>query len=83
VTDYAEEPLTVDASSVYRIVLQGALDASWQNFVGDLRIQVRHEGARQAVTTLTGRVIDQAALMGILNFVYDLGMPLLSVERLG
>jgi hypothetical protein len=35
------------------------------------------------VTILTGRVVDQAALLGVLNNAYDLGFPLLSVECLG
>jgi hypothetical protein len=35
------------------------------------------------VTTLTGELIDQAALMGVLNSLYDMGYPLLKVERLG
>ncbi|GIK54442.1 MAG: hypothetical protein HND44_05545 [Chloroflexi bacterium] len=34
------------------------------------------------VTTLTGRLVDQAALLGVLNSVYSLGMPLLSVDCL-
>ena len=34
------------------------------------------------VTVLQGDVVDQAALLGILNLVYDLGLPLLSVQCL-
>jgi hypothetical protein len=36
----------------------------------------------QAVTELSGQLADQAALVGVLTSLYDLGMPLLSVERL-
>jgi hypothetical protein len=32
---------------------------------------------------LTGELRDQAALMGVLNALYDMGCPLLKVERLG
>ncbi|NTW00825.1 MAG: hypothetical protein HGA19_05875, partial [Oscillochloris sp.] len=32
-------------------------------------------------TVLTGRIVDQAALNGLLNKIYDLGFPLLSVAR--
>jgi hypothetical protein len=35
-----------------------------------------------AVTTLSGEIIDQAALMGILDTLYDIGYPLLCVEYL-
>ena len=36
-----------------------------------------------AVTALLGQLADQAALLGVLNFLYDLCLPLLSVECLG
>jgi hypothetical protein len=48
-----------------------------------MQIQVRRAESGAALTTLTGVVKDQAALAGILNLVYDLGMPLMSVEYLG
>jgi hypothetical protein len=34
------------------------------------------------ITVLSGELVDQAALMGVLNAVYDLGHTLLKVERL-
>ena len=37
---------------------------------------------KRPFTTLTGQVTDQAALMGILNHLYDLQLPLISVEYL-
>jgi hypothetical protein len=75
------KPMSIDDSAVYRIELQGALDRSWQDFLGEMEIQVRPGDSGPGVTTLTGLVADQAALSGILNFVCDLGMPLLSVTR--
>jgi len=38
------------------------------------------EEAGRVVTTLSGEVLDQAALMGILNNLYDLGYTILAVE---
>jgi hypothetical protein len=76
------KPLSIDDSAIYRIELQGALDRSWQDFLGEMEIQVRPGDSGPGVTILTGLVADQAALSGILSFVYDLGMPLLSVSRL-
>ena len=58
------------------------LPESWKDCVSGMLIQVRIEDSGAAVTALVGTVVDQAALMGILNLVYDLGMPLLSVECL-
>jgi hypothetical protein len=40
------------------------------------------QAGKPTVTTLTGELTDQAALMGVLNTVYDLGFTLLKVERL-
>jgi hypothetical protein len=48
-----------------------------------MSITVRRAGSEKSVTTLTGEVSDQAALMGVLSTLYDMGYPLLKVERLG
>jgi hypothetical protein len=41
-----------------------------------------HPAARPGATTLVGRVLDQAALIGVLEQLYSLGLPLLSIEHL-
>ena len=48
-----------------------------------MAITVRQATGQEPVTTLTGEVTDQAALLGMLNTLYDMGFPLLKVERLG
>lgn len=45
-----------------------------------MRVVNQGEG-RDATTTLTGPVADQAALLGILQKLYTLGLPLLLVQR--
>jgi hypothetical protein len=47
-----------------------------------MAITVRQAASQEPVTTLTGEVSDQAALMGVLSTLYDMGFPLLKVERL-
>ena len=64
----------------YRIYLQGILDPDWARDYVDLKLECVHVSATEDVTTLKGEVIDQAELMGILNMMYDLGLPLLGVE---
>jgi hypothetical protein len=64
----------------YRIYLQGILDPVWARDYVDLKLECVHVSPTQDVTTLKGEVIDQAELMGILNMMYDLGLPLLGVE---
>ena len=59
------------------------MDPSWSSRLGDMAITVRQAASQQPVTSLTGELTDQAALLGVLNTLYDMGFPLLRVERLG
>jgi len=62
---------------VYQIRIEGHLGRQWTDWFGGLTITLEADGD----TLLTGPVIDQAALYGLLKKVRDLGMPLLSVQR--
>jgi hypothetical protein len=73
------ERLTIDRAATYRIKIQGSMSQSWTDYLGALEIDVSHE-SDWPVTTLSGFVQDQAALLGVLNGLYDLGYPLLTVE---
>ena len=66
--------------AVYRIRVQGQLDASWSDRLAGMTITVDSENEQKPVTTLEGLLTDQAALSGILNTLYDLHLPVLSVE---
>jgi hypothetical protein len=81
--DPSSRRLLFDLPGRYRIRVGGRLSASWADRLGDMTITVRQAASQQAVTTLTGEVTDQAALMGVLSTLYDMGFPLLKVERLG
>jgi hypothetical protein len=61
--------------TVYRIRIKGHLDSQWSDWFEGLTITLEEDGN----TLLTGTVVDQAALHGLLKKVRDLGMPLLSV----
>ena len=61
---------------VYQIRIRGRLDARWTVWFEGLTIALEEGGD----TLLTGEVVDQAALYGLLKKVRDLGMPLLSVN---
>jgi hypothetical protein len=70
------EPKTnASQPAVYQIRLKGHLDSQWTDWFEDLTITLEEDGN----TLLTGPVVDQAALHGLLKKVRDLGMPLVSV----
>ena len=65
-----------DESGLYEIRIKGHLNNRWADWFEGLTITVEEDGD----TLLTGPVIDQAALHGLLKKVRDLGMPLVSVR---
>jgi hypothetical protein len=70
------------APATYAIRVRGVVDPWWADDFGGLRV-LSVGGGAAATTILTGRLPDQAALLGVLNALSDLGFPLLGVERLG
>ena len=72
--------LTLDKPAIYQIEVQGYLEEHWSDWLDGmaLRPQIIEDGIK--VIHLTGTVIDQAALHGLLRKIYDLGLPLLSVN---
>jgi hypothetical protein len=61
----------------YEIRIKGHLDGRWAAWFGGLTLTLEDNGD----TLLSGPVVDQAALHGLLRKVRDLGMPLISVIR--
>jgi hypothetical protein len=67
-----------DNPMVYQIRVKGHLGSQWTDWFEGLTITLEENGE----TLMTGPVVDQAALHGLLKKVRDLGMPLLSVSTI-
>lgn len=66
-----------EGPGLYEIRIEGHLDHRWAGWFDGLTLTLEDNGD----TLLTGPVVDQAALHGLLRKVRDLGMPLVSVRR--
>ena len=64
----------------YQIRVQGWLSERWMHWFEDMEVHVQTELGAET-TTLTGTVADQAALFGVLQQLYTLGLPVLLVRR--
>jgi hypothetical protein len=67
----------LDQPMTYQIRIKGHLGPRWRDWFGGMTITLEDDGE----TLLTGPVVDQAALHGLLTKVRDLGMPLISAIR--
>jgi hypothetical protein len=71
--------MNTDRTEVYQITVRGRLDARWSDWFGGMAIACESASDGLPVTALTGPVIDQAALRGILWKLWDLNLNLVSV----
>jgi hypothetical protein len=70
---------SLDRPATYEIVVPGCLDESWSDWLEGMTVEVESGDDGPTITTLTGVVADQAALQGLLNRLYSLGLSLISV----
>ena len=72
----------MDKGNSYRIKVLGELDEKWSDRLGGMSITIDRKEKQRSVTILVGLMRDQAALSGVLGTLYELHLPVLSVERL-
>ena len=77
-----EHKFNPDCSAIYQISVQGFLDEGRADWFDGITIEPQVDAEGMSVTWLTGEVVDQAALHGLLRKLYDLGLLLLSIKRI-
>ena len=69
--------MRADDSTEYEIRVRGHLDARWSAWFDGLSVTNESDGT----TVISGPVVDQAALHGLLQKLRDVGMPLISITQ--
>ena len=67
--------------AVYSIHVEGSLDESWSERLAGMNVETIKRNNLPLVTILSGRLTDQAELLGVLNALYNLRLTLISVRR--
>ncbi len=71
--------ISFDRPATYHIKVQGRIDPNWSDRMAGMQIRIAPEQTTPPITTLEGEVSDQAALLGVLNSLYELHLPIISV----
>ena len=74
--------LTMYDPAVFGVRVQGVLDKSWCEYFATQSISAKVDEAGLSSTTLISEPADQATLIGMINYLNRLGLPLLSVQCL-
>ena len=78
-----ESKPTMSDPGCYRVRVHGRIEPAWVRRIGEMPASEEIDPDGEIVTTLVGRLADQAALSGLLNTLYGLHLPVLSTEWLG
>ena len=74
--------VSFESAGIYRIRVRGHIDESLADQLGGMVITRAFTSEKDPMTILIGHLRDQAALSGVLNELYELHLPLLTVELL-
>jgi hypothetical protein len=76
-----EPPFKFGSQSLYKMTIQGKISDSWNDQIGPLKITQEVTRSGDHKTTLLFSTKDQAELMGFLNTIYEMHLPILSLTR--
>lgn len=80
--NFQDRKSVTDAHGVYLIRVLGELDSRWLDYFDGISISVNASEGKDSISTLCTHESDQAAVMGILNSLYQFGYPLLYLQLL-
>jgi hypothetical protein len=69
-------------SRAYQITVEGKIAENWSDWLSGMQIISRKQAAGVPITILCGVIVDQVALRGLLNRLWDLNLVLRSVQQL-
>jgi len=70
----------MEDSAIYHICVQGCLEEVWSDRLANMTITMDLRDQQAPVSTLKGRIRDQAELVGVVNGLYQMRVPILSME---
>ncbi len=74
--------LSIDQPGSYCIRVSGILSERWAGYFEELTLSAEKDASGNPLIVLTGLLPDQAAVQGVLQKLYNLGFPLISVEKI-
>ena len=77
--DSTDQKLNMHEPAVFRICVQGELDERWSEYFSAQSVTMQKIDG-QIVTVITSEPMDQSALVGLINHLNNLGIPLISVD---
>ena len=80
--NFKGQDISFSKAATYKIVLLGEIDKDRVQNQWDLEVNVIKEDDGKFISTLVGKISDQAVLSGILNMLYDMHITILSVNIL-
>lgn len=78
----SREPILFDRPAIYQIIVQGKVSPTLSDRLEGMMICRDKEEAKPPTTILQGELIDQAALAGVLNTLYEWHLTVILVKRL-
>ena len=76
----AEDITEFKGPAIYCIKIRGVIDQRYAGHFGDMIISTEKKDEGQTTSKLTGKIKDQADLMGVLNALYNLHLPIVSIQ---